>query len=219
VGEPGHADPVRRALITVAVLVMALLTSGCAASNAIALDAQATSSAVSPLTPSSAASRPTPAAASKTGGTGATVTIAGVAVPASAGDVAAIRRSIGAINATAGGPVADQRAVLNRLAAPSEAGLQKECPAAQSTIRLDPVYTDLRSPPDDGSLGPTTTAASAAAGGITATGTAGVSAQREYLLPALITVFTGNRITATDLTTLQLFVMNGTARTAHLCVS
>jgi hypothetical protein len=206
-------------VLTIALLGIALLTSGCATSNAITLGAQPRASTASAPMTSSAVSRPTTAAVSSGGVTTAEVTIAGVTVPASARDVAAIRRSVGAINATAGGPVADQRAVLNRLAAPSESEQQKDCPAAQSTIRLDPVYTDLRSPPEDSPLGPSSTAASSPIAAMTSASAVGPSAQQEFLLPALITVFTGNRITATDLTTLRLFVMNGTARTSHLCVT
>jgi hypothetical protein len=35
----------------------------------------------------------------------------------------------------------------------------------------------------------------------------------------LITIFTGDRITGTDLTTLRLFVTNGTAHIGHVCVT
>ena len=105
----------------------------------------------------------------------------------------AIRAAVDEINATAGGPVAAQRAVLDRLSAPDEAEQQRACPEATTTLGFDPAYRDLRPAPG---------------------GTAG-----EYLLPTYITIYTGGRITGSDLTTLRLWVVDGAARTAALCVS
>lgn len=105
----------------------------------------------------------------------------------------AIRAAIDEINATAGGVVATQRAVLDKLAAPSEAADQRACPTATTTLGFDPAYRSLRPAPDG------------------ATG--------EYLLPAYITIYTDGRITGSDLTTLRLWVTHGTARTSALCVS
>lgn len=118
----------------------------------------------------------------------------------------AIRATIGQINATAAGPIEAQRAVLDRLAAPGEAADQRACPAATTTLSFDPAYRDLRlAPPgdrdDDGSPG------------------AGETDGVEYLLPSYITIYTGGRITGSDLTTVHLWVQGGVARTAALCVS
>lgn len=140
-------------------------------------------------------------------------------------DLAAIHRSVDAINAGAGGPVADQRAVLDRMVVHAESAAQRTCAVAMHTIRLDPVYTDLRRPPPDqststsdpGSTGPVPASPvpnAAASGGVTEANGSGA-----YLLPVLITIFTGDRITGTDLTTLRLFVTNGTAHIGHLCVT
>lgn len=150
-------------------------------------------------------------------------------------DLAAIRAAIDAINATAGGPVARQRAELDELVVPQQAAQQRACPAAQSTLAFQPAYSDLRLAP-----GATGDAASAAGGpsagasgspsGSTAEGT-GSGAHpapgtdtaggdgTAYLLPAYITIYTGDRMTGTDLTTLHLWVTGGRARTAALCVS
>ena len=107
--------------------------------------------------------------------------------------VAAARTAIDQINDTAGGPVADQRAALEELAAPDEAEAQDRCPEARSTLRFDPAYRDLRQAPG---------------------GSAG-----EYLLPTYITIFTGDRITGSDVATIRLWIGDTGARTAALCVS
>ncbi len=103
----------------------------------------------------------------------------------------AIRAAVNEINATAGGPVAAQRAVLDRLVAPDQSADQRACPAATTTLAFDPAYRDMR----------------LAAGGT------------EYLLPAYITIYTDGRITGSDLTTLRMWVTGGVAETAALCVS
>lgn len=118
-------------------------------------------------------------------------------------DTTAIRSAVDAVNAAAGGQVQAQRATLNALVLPQSASAQAACPPATTTIRLEPVYQDLRTadPADTDPANP------APAGATT------------YLLPTLITIFTGSRITGTDLTTLRLFVSNGKANTSVLCVS
>jgi hypothetical protein len=103
----------------------------------------------------------------------------------------AIRAAVDAINATAGGPVAAQRAVLDRLVTSDQSADQRACPVATTTLAFDPAYRDMR----------------LAAGGT------------DYLLPAYITIYTNGRITGSDLTTLRLWVTAGVARTAALCVS
>jgi hypothetical protein len=101
-----------------------------------------------------------------------------------------IQATIDAINATAGGPVGAQRAVLQSLAAPDQRADQQACPAANTTLAFDPAYRGLRQTGDG-----------------------------EYLLPIYITIYTGDRISGSDLATLHLRLMGGAARTSALCVS
>lgn len=139
-----------------------------------------------------------------------------------AADVAAIRASIDAINATAGGPVASQRAELQRLVAPEQRAKQRDCPTAHSTLAFQPAYSDLRHTPDRaaGTTGPSAPDRSSPAPSPGPSPTVGSPpAGTGYLLPAFITIYTGSRITGTDLTTLHLWVSDGTARTGALCVS
>lgn len=107
--------------------------------------------------------------------------------------VDAARATIDRINAAAGGAVADQRAILDRIVAPGEADAQQRCPEARTTLAFDPAYRDLRPAP----------------GG----------ARDEYLLPTYITIYTGGRITGSDVANIRLWIDDGTARTAALCVS
>jgi len=104
--------------------------------------------------------------------------------------LAAIQATIDAINATAGGPVGAQRAVLQSLAAPDQEADQRACPAANTTLAFDPAFRGLRQAGDG-----------------------------EYLLPIYITIYTGDRISGSDLATLHLRLMGGAARTSALCVS
>ncbi len=136
-------------------------------------------------------------------------------------DLAAIRRAIDAINATAGGPVDAQRRELDRLAAPGQRAQQKACPSAHSTLAFQPAYDDLRpAPPDTEDTGASPGSAVTTDGSPSAPVTGGVDADgTAYLLPSFITIYTGERITGTDLTTLHLWVGGGRARTGALCVS
>lgn len=104
--------------------------------------------------------------------------------------LAAIQATIDAINATAGGPVGAQRAVLQSLAAPDQTADQRACPAATNTLAFDPAYRGLQQTGHD-----------------------------DYLLPVYITIFTGDRISGSDLATLRLRLIGGAARTSALCVS
>jgi hypothetical protein len=141
-----------------------------------------------------------------------------------AADLAAIRSAIGAINATAGGSVAAQRAELESLAAPQQLAQQRACPAAHSTLAFQPAYRDLRiaGPDDIASTVHGTTPASSPGDDTSGAPSRSVTEGADgtaYLLPAFITIYTGNRITGTDLTTLRLWVIGGIARTGVLCVS
>jgi hypothetical protein len=150
-------------------------------------------------------------------------------------DVAAIRAAIDQINATAGGPVAIQRAELDRLVVPDQAARQRSCPPASGTIRFEPAYPSLRRPAvttgqADGATGASPAGSADRSPAGSASGPSGRSAGEpsepgtdspgmEYLLPAFITIYTGGRITGNDLTTLHLWVEDGMARTPALCVS
>ena len=71
-----------------------------------------------------------------------------------------------------------------------------DCPPATTTLRLEPVWGGLRS------------ASSGAAN----------SGAESYALPTLIRVYTGDRITGTDLTTLQLTVQGTAVYITPFCV-
>jgi hypothetical protein len=135
-------------------------------------------------------------------------------------DLAAIRGVIDRINATAGGPVADQRTALEDLVVADQAAKQRSCPPASGTISFEPAYPSVRRASVASGGG-----AVAASGGLASGSTAGTAESpdgddgTEYLLPAFITIYSGSRITGTDLTTLHLWVQGGVARTAALCVS
>lgn len=111
----------------------------------------------------------------------------------------AITTAINDINETAGGPVAAQRAVLDRLVAPDQDDKQQACPTATTTLAFDPAYAGLR----------TVDNASEEA----------AANDSEYLLPTYITIYTGGRITGSDLATLHVWVIDGIAHTSALCVS
>ena len=114
-------------------------------------------------------------------------------------DKRAITATIDTINATAGGSVAGQQAVLAAVVDPALSDAFRRCSPATTTLRFEPVYTGLRATPD-------WTAADG-----TPTGTL-------YALPVLIRSYTGDRITGTDLTTLHLGVHDGAAFITPLCV-
>jgi hypothetical protein len=114
-------------------------------------------------------------------------------------DEAAIRRTIDGVNATARGPVGDQRSALSAVVDPSLASTLDQCPTATSTLLFDPVYRDLRAVPGW----------AAPSGPLTGT---------VYALPSLVRIYTGDRITGTDLTTLHFGVQQGEAYLTPLCV-
>jgi hypothetical protein len=129
------------------------------------------------------------------GATGASVAPGG-AVP---DDEQAIRSAIDAVNATAGGSVTSQQAVLATVVDPALSDAFRQCSPATTTLRFEPVYTGLRATPDW-------------------TGADGTPAGTLYSLPVLIRIYTGDRITGTDLTTLHLGVHDGAASITPLCV-
>jgi len=114
-------------------------------------------------------------------------------------DEQAIRSAIDAVNATAGGSVAGQQAALAEVVDPALSDAFRHCPPASTTLRFEPVYAGLRATPDW-------------------TGADGTPAGTLYALPVLIRIYTGDRITGTDLTTLHLGVHDGAASITPLCV-
>ena len=117
-----------------------------------------------------------------------------------AADEQAIRATVERVNATAGGSVADQQKVLAQVVDSGAAAALRRCPPTTATLRFEPVYQGLRGTPDwrpdTGSLSGTV-----------------------YALPTLIRIYTGDRITGTDLTTLHLGVRGDVALLTALCVS
>lgn len=115
-------------------------------------------------------------------------------------DEQAIRTIIDRLNNTAGGAVPDQQGALAAVVEPGSAGALDDCRAATTTLRFLPVYSALRPSPEW----------TPRKGGLTGT---------VYALPTLIRIYTGERVTATDLTTLHLGVVAGEAFLTPLCVS
>ncbi len=111
------------------------------------------------------------------------------AVPPAA--LAALQATVAAINDSSGSPAA-QRAVLDRLAAADHAAEQRRCPRATTTIRLEPVWSDVRELPGQPSV---------------------------YAVPSVVRVSTQGRITGTDLTSLVMEVDGARAATTALCVA
>jgi hypothetical protein len=114
-------------------------------------------------------------------------------------DEQAITRTIERFNAAAAGPVVSQQTVLADLVDPALIGALDRCPPATATLRFEPIYPALRPAPGwvprQGALGGTI-----------------------YALPTLIRIYTGDRITGTDLTTLHLGVHDGEAYLTSLCL-
>lgn len=119
---------------------------------------------------------------------------------APAGAQAEIQRAIDAFNGKAGGSVSGQQAVLADLLDEGQRAEQDRCAAATTTLEFEPVYARLApSPgwkPSHGALYGTV-----------------------YALPTLIRIYTGNRITGTDLTDLHVAIQDGQARLPALCLS
>lgn len=118
---------------------------------------------------------------------------------APAADLAAIRETIDAVNAAAGGTVDDQQAQLTARVEPDRRAEVQRCPTATTTVRLAPVDRGLRAVP--GSTAPAPTAPAP-----TATEPTAPPDTTTYMLPTLIRIFTGDRLTGTDLTTLRVVV-------------
>ncbi|WP_420122566.1 hypothetical protein [Nakamurella sp.] len=135
-------------------------------------------------------------------------------------DRAAIRATVDAVNATAGGPVAAQQAELLARTDPDRRGEVQRCPDATTTVRFEPVDRGLRAAPGspdgpDGSIGSDGSVGSNGSNGSTGSGGKGGSTPATapggtaYRWPALIRIYSGDRVVGTDLTTLQIIVRSG----------
>ncbi len=136
---------------------------------------------------------------------GLVLLIAGCARPAAAvvapeSATTAVQQTIERFNATAGGPVATQEARLASLVSVGQASVQSRCPPAHSTISFEPVYARLTASPEW-------------------TPTSGTLPGAVYSLPTLIRVYTGDRITSTDLTDLHVSIQGERSWLPALCLS
>lgn len=104
-----------------------------------------------------------------------------------------IHHTIDAVNAAGGKDPADQRAALLEVVDPARAGDQRSCRPSTTTLRFEPAWADLRPAP----------------GG----------AERSYVLPARIRIYTADWITGTDVTALTISVSGGRAHLSPLCIS
>jgi hypothetical protein len=121
------------------------------------------------------------------------------AEPIPPSDEQAIHTVIDRLNTAAAGAVPAQQAVLAAVVDPTLLPALEQCQPATTTVRFEPVFSALRSAPGwspaNGILGGTV-----------------------YALPSLIRIYTGERITGTDLTTLHFGVTEGEAYLTPLCV-
>jgi hypothetical protein len=114
--------------------------------------------------------------------------------------VTVVQQTIEQFNATAGGPTSAQQAQLATLVSVGQSSVQSRCPSASSTISFEPVYARLAPAPG---WKPTS----------------GTLPGAVYSLPTLIRVYTGDRITSTDLTDLHVAIQDGKGWLPALCLS
>jgi len=136
---------------------------------------------------------------------------------ASPAQIEAIRTTLDAVNATAGGPVADQQAELIAHVDPDRRDEARRCPPATTTVRLETIDQGLRALPEpstDPAAGSTDTPDSSGAADPGST---------TFALPTLIRIFAGDRLVGTDLTTLRMVVRDtdggGEAYLTPFCVN
>ncbi len=122
----------------------------------------------------------------------------GTGNPATA-EVAVVQEAIDRFNAAAGGSVAAQQSVLSGLVSPAQAAEQHACPPVTVTISMQPVYARLAASPgwrpSSGTLPGTI-----------------------YAVPTLIRIYSGDRITGTDLTDLHLAIDDGRMTLPAVCL-
>ena len=109
-----------------------------------------------------------------------------------------IQHAVDSFNAYAGGPVSGQQAALAAVLDDGQRSVQRSCAAGTTTLRFEPVY---------GRLAPTPGW----------TPSQGTLSGTVYAVPTLIRIYTGDRITGTDLTDLHVAVQDGRARLPALC--
>lgn len=130
---------------------------------------------------------------------------AGSASPVAAGSAtsvgpeALLRTAVATLNGAAGS-VAGQQRVLATLVAAGQRDAQRACPAATSTLTLEPVWSDLVPAPD---WRPGT----------------GMLAGTVYSLPTLIRIHRDGRIVGTDLADLHAAVDDGLLGLTVLCIA
>lgn len=110
-----------------------------------------------------------------------------------------VQRAVDSFNAAAGGPVSGQQTALAALLDTGQRSVQSKCAAATTTLRFEPIYGRL----------------TAAPGWRPAAGTLSGTV---YAVPTLIRIYTGNRITGTDLTDLHVAIQAGRALLPALCL-
>lgn len=166
--------------------VVRLMRAGSLAAAVVLAVTGCTSAPVPPPTASGASAEDAPTQDAPTQDAPAQI---GPAGDLPAGDVAAIRSTIDALNAGAGDGPAAQQQVLTELADPGRRSELDDCRPATRTVWFEPVYRGLRIADE-----PMVAGADPDPDGVT------------YALPTLIRVATGDRRTATDLTTLLITV-------------
>lgn len=105
-------------------------------------------------------------------------------------DRAAIEVTVDAVNAVAGRTPAEQRTILESTVDPTRLADQGSCRPAVTTIRFEPAWPDLRRTGDG-----------------------------RYVLPTLIRIYQGTRITGTDVGALEIVIAAGRAHLPPLCVT
>lgn len=114
-------------------------------------------------------------------------------------ELQSVQRAVDSFNASAAGPVSGQQTALAALLDSGQRSVQSKCAAATTTLRFEPVYGRLAAAPgwrpNKGTLSGTV-----------------------YAVPTLIRIYSGNRITGTDLTDLHVSVQAGRAWLPALCV-
>lgn len=105
------------------------------------------------------------------------------------------------LNGVAGGPVADQRALIDEVVDPGQVDAQESCGRATTTLSFEPVPERARLRPDW-------------------TPPAGTVDGEVWGIPVLMRIHSGDRIVGTDLTELHVVVApDGTARLPAMCIN
>ena len=192
--------PGARAIALLTTAVLGCTVSGGALSGCAAATDPVRSSVSSSTSPTSASSESgTTDAGPKESAPLASGPPASGVVGARAVEVALVQEAIDRFNATAGGSVEMQQALLSGLVSAAQATQQQACPRVTVTISMEPVYARLAASPgwrpNSGSLPGTV-----------------------YAVPTLIRIYTGDRITGTDLTDLHLAIDDGRMVLPAVCL-